>query len=97
MGQVWCLKENEVQVDLYDSCQNRQSNQRLAGQMQTHLRTVVAFTLKMVLLMLAACNAAWFHGRDSLGRLDGIARLQMVLSSLIWLAVLACGRWIAYV
>ena len=63
----------------------------------TELLTNRAFTLKMVLLMLAACNAAWFHGRDSLGRLDGVARLQMVLSSLIWLAVLACGRWIAYV
>ena len=63
----------------------------------TELLTNRAFTLKMVLLMLAACNAAWFHGRDSLGRLDGVARLQMVLSSLIWLAVLACGRWIAYI
>ena len=61
------------------------------------LLTNRAFTLKMVLLMLAACNAAWFHGRDSLGRLDGVARMQMVLSSFIWLAVLACGRWIAYV
>ncbi|MBC7649930.1 MAG: hypothetical protein H7197_12600 [Vitreoscilla sp.] len=55
-----------------------------------------AFTLKMVLLMLAGCNAAWFHGRDSLVRLDAVARLQMVLSSLIWLAVVVCGRWIAY-
>lgn len=61
------------------------------------LLTNRAFTLKMVLLMLAACNAAWFHGRDSLGRLDSVARMQMVLSSLIWLAVIACGRWIAYV
>jgi hypothetical protein len=56
-----------------------------------------AFTLKMVLLMLAGCNAAWFHGRASLEKLDGVARLQMVLSSLIWLAVVVCGRWIAYV
>ena len=61
------------------------------------LLTNRAFTLKMMLLMLAACNAAWFHGRDSLGRLDSVARMQMVLSSLIWLAVIACGRWIAYV
>ena len=61
------------------------------------LLTNRAFTLKMVLLMVAACNAAWFHGRDSLGRLDGVARVQMVVSSLIWLAVIACGRWIAYV
>ena len=61
------------------------------------LLTNRAFTLKMVLLMLAGCNAAWFHGRASLVKLDGVARMQMVLSSLIWLAVVACGRWIAYV
>lgn len=55
-----------------------------------------AFTLKMLLLMAAACNAAWFHGRVSLDRLDAFAKAQMLFSSLIWLAVLACGRWIAY-
>ena len=33
-----------------------------------------AFTLKMLLLMLAGCNAAWFHGRGSLLRLDALAR-----------------------
>lgn len=62
----------------------------------SELLTNRAFTLKMVLLMLAGCNAAWFHGRGSLERLDGVARAQMVVSSLIWLAVVACGRWIAY-
>ena len=55
-----------------------------------------AFTLKMLLLLAAACNAGWFHGRASLDRLDVLARVQMVLSTLIWLAVVACGRWIAY-
>lgn len=55
-----------------------------------------AFTCKMLLLMLAACNAGWFHGRSSLDKLDTLARVQMALSTLIWLAVLACGRWIAY-
>lgn len=55
-----------------------------------------AFTLKMLLLLAAACNAGWFHGRASLDKLDGLARAQMVLSTLIRLAVLACGRWIAY-
>jgi hypothetical protein len=63
----------------------------------TELLTNRAFTLKMILLMLAGCNAAWFHGRGSLGKLDGVARGQMVLSTLIWLAVITCGRWIAYV
>lgn len=55
-----------------------------------------AFTLKMLLLLAAACNAAWFHGRGSLGKLDGWARVQMAISTVIWLAVVACGRWIAY-
>ena len=54
------------------------------------------FTLKMLLLLAAGCNAALFHGRNSLDRLDIWARVQMVLSTLIWLAVVACGRWIAY-
>jgi len=55
-----------------------------------------AFTLKMLLLLLAGCNAVWFHARGSLARCDPAARAQLLLSTLIWLAVLACGRWIAY-
>ncbi len=55
-----------------------------------------AFTLKMLLLIVAGCNAAWFHGRGSLQRLDRTARALMLLSTLVWLAVLSCGRWIAY-
>ncbi|HSV54460.1 MAG TPA: hypothetical protein VLJ57_20225 [Burkholderiaceae bacterium] len=55
-----------------------------------------AFTLKMLLLFAAACNAGWFHGRASLEKLDTTARVQMVVSSLIWLAIVICGRWIAY-
>ena len=55
-----------------------------------------AFTLKMILLSLAACNAAWFHGRDSLMKLDGMAKLQTMASTLIWIAAIFCGRWIAY-
>ncbi len=55
-----------------------------------------AFSLKMLLLLAAGCNAGWFHGRGSLHKLDGLARVQMLLSTLIWLAVLVCGRWIAY-
>lgn len=61
------------------------------------LLTNRAFTLKMILLMLAGCNAAWFHGRASLDKLDATARWQMVASTVIWLAVITCGRWIAYV
>jgi len=55
-----------------------------------------AFTLKMLFLLAAACNAAWFHGRASLDKLDALAKAQMLFSTLIWLTVLACGRWIAY-
>jgi hypothetical protein len=55
-----------------------------------------AFVAKMGLLAAAGCNAAWFHGRGSLRRLDLAARLQMLLSTAIWLGVVTCGRWIAY-
>jgi hypothetical protein len=60
------------------------------------LLTNRAFTLKMVLLFTAACNAGWFHGRQSLEKLDFTARALMVLSTVIWISVVACGRWIAY-
>lgn len=56
-----------------------------------------AFTLKMLLLMLAAANAAWFHGRGSLTKLDALARALLLTSTALWLAIVACGRWIAYV
>jgi hypothetical protein len=55
-----------------------------------------AFVLKMGLLMAAGANAAWFHARGSLQRLDGVARAQVLASLLIWLAAIVCGRWIAY-
>jgi hypothetical protein len=55
------------------------------------------FTIKMVLLMLAGCNAAWFHARHSLQLLDRTARVSMGLSAVLWLLVLTCGRWIGYV
>ena len=55
------------------------------------------FTAKMVLIALAACNAGWFHRRHSLQRLDGTARALMALSTLLWLLVITCGRWIGYV
>ncbi len=54
------------------------------------------FTSKMGLLMLAGLNAAWFHARDGLGRADGVARAQTVLSLGLWLGVVILGRWIGY-
>jgi hypothetical protein len=55
-----------------------------------------AFVTKLGLVLLAGLNALWFHGRDSLARGDGLARAQTVLSTGLWLAAIACGRWIAY-
>jgi hypothetical protein len=54
------------------------------------------FVLKMGLVLLAGLNALSFHARDSLQRLDGAARAQTVVSMGLWLAVIICGRWIAY-
>jgi hypothetical protein len=55
-----------------------------------------AFTLKMGLILLAGGNAVAFHVRGSLQRLDTTARALMLVSTALWLAVLTCGRWIAY-
>jgi hypothetical protein len=54
------------------------------------------FAVKMGLVMCAGVNAALFHARDGLTRLDGWARGQTALSVGLWLAVMICGRWIAY-
>ena len=54
------------------------------------------FTIKMGLVMLAGLNAAWFHARQGLSKLDATARVQTLLSIGLWLAVIICGRWIAY-
>ncbi|MDR7331793.1 hypothetical protein [Roseateles asaccharophilus] len=56
-----------------------------------------AFRLKLLLLMLAGGNAAWFHARGGLALADRPARVQGLLSLGFWLAVIICGRWIAYV
>jgi hypothetical protein len=54
------------------------------------------FVIKMGLLMLAGLNAAAFHARGGLRLVDRIARAQTLLSLGLWLAVIICGRWIAY-
>jgi hypothetical protein len=56
-----------------------------------------AFLVKMALLVVAGSNAALFHWRGGLGVHDRIARAQSVLSLAVWMAVIVCGRWIAYV
>ena len=55
-----------------------------------------AFVVKMGLVTLAGLNAAWFHGRGGLTRLDALARAQTALSLGLWLGVIILGRWIAY-
>ena len=54
------------------------------------------FVVKMGLVMLAGLNAASFHARGGVTRVDRMARIQTLLSVGIWLAVIFCGRWIAY-
>ena len=54
------------------------------------------FTIKVALMMLAACNAGWFHARRSLERQDFGARASLLLSTVLWLLVITCGRWIGY-
>ncbi len=56
-----------------------------------------AFVLKMVLLFVAGTNAAVLHARGAIDVTSRTTRLQVGLSILVWLAVIACGRWIAYV
>jgi hypothetical protein len=55
-----------------------------------------SFVIKMGLVMFAGLNAAMFHARGSLLKADGVARAQTVLSMGLWVAVIICGRWIAY-
>ena len=66
-----------------------------AGQPEELLASRV-FVIKMGLVMLAGLNALWFHARGSLELLDRAARIQTVVSVGLWLAVIICGRWIAY-
>ncbi len=54
------------------------------------------FLIKMGLVQVAGLNALAFHLRHGLQKLDGVARAQTAFSLALWLAVIICGRWIAY-
>jgi len=54
------------------------------------------FVVKLGLVLLAGLNAAAFHARGGLALADRTSRAQTVLSLGLWLAVIICGRWIAY-
>ena len=55
-----------------------------------------AFILKMVLVAAAGLNAIGFHLRGGLAVDDTVARAQTALSLGLWIAIVVCGRWIAY-
>jgi hypothetical protein len=55
-----------------------------------------AFVIKMGLIVLAGCNAAWFHARGGVARADATARALTALSSGLWIAAIISGRWIGY-
>jgi hypothetical protein len=48
-------------------------------------------------LGLAGGNALWFHARGGLGSTDKSAKAQVLLSLVLWVAVITAGRWIGYV
>ena len=54
------------------------------------------FVVKMGLVAAAGLNAIGFHLRGGLAVDDRIARAQTALSLGLWIAVVFCGRWIAY-
>lgn len=64
-----------------------------------------AFVIKMSLLFGAALNAALFHAGvfrgaaawDTGSAAPMVAKLHAVISLLIWISVIACGRLLAYV
>ena len=62
------------------------------------------FQLKMALLLAAAANAAYFltgpYARAKAWDVDAAApvdaKISAVLSLVLWSAIIACGRWLAY-
>jgi hypothetical protein len=64
----------------------------------------LVFRLKMALVLLGLLNVAFFHSRvfrsvshwDVGGIAPGGARVAAALSLLSWLAVISCGRLLAY-
>jgi hypothetical protein len=57
----------------------------------------IAFIIKMCLLFAAGANAAVLHARGTINLASRLTKLQALLSIVIWIAIIFCGRWIAYV
>jgi hypothetical protein len=63
-----------------------------------------AFQLKMALLLTAILNAAFFHtgpyttvkSWDTHARAPWLARASVLLSIVLWIGVISCGRLLAY-
>jgi uncharacterized membrane protein len=55
------------------------------------------FIAKICLLFAAGTNAAVLHARGAIDTASVATKSQAILSILIWIAVIFCGRWIAYV
>ncbi|NJR71664.1 MAG: hypothetical protein HC782_00230 [Gammaproteobacteria bacterium] len=55
------------------------------------------FIAKICLLFCVGTNAAVLHARGAINTASLITRMQAMLSVLIWIAVIFCGRFIAYV
>lgn len=55
-----------------------------------------AFVAKLGLLTLAGLNAGLLHARGPLDPASRLTRVQALLSIVIWLGVILCGRMIAY-
>ncbi len=70
----------------------------------TEFATNPAFLLKLGLIAVAAANVVFFHllpyrsvrAWDVAGQAPNAARAAAVLSILVWIAVISCGRLIAY-
>jgi hypothetical protein len=62
----------------------------------TEVAANTAFRVKLVLILIAGFNALVFHARGGLRGHDTLARLQAVVSLLLWLSVVVAGRLIAY-
>lgn len=55
------------------------------------------FIAKICLLFSVGTNAAILHARGAIDTDNMVTRLQAALSIFIWLAIIFCGRFIAYV
>lgn len=55
------------------------------------------FLLKLVLIALGTGHALWFHASKGFDRRPAALRRVGLTSLLIWLAVLTCGRMLAFV